>query len=367
MRVLFSKPHLDAAELDLVLRLHDMGVFIRVLASPRTLGRRELVAKGLFIEAAALKGKIRPRLISQMRRLIRELDLSIIHATDSASLSNALFASLFTSVDVIGYRGTLSRIRRFDPTYWLGILNPRVRKIFCVSESVRDHLAPFIHPSRLVVNPKGFSCEWLGADTPALELPSRTRLTAVFIGHARNRPYKGLDSLIRAFHIANHPECSLVIVGDYDDHIPALATKGAAAGRIHLLGQQGGAANLLPLADIYIQPSLREGLPRSVKEAMGAGLPIIATDIPGNTDLIEHGRSGLLVPPASPEHLATALVKLCESATLRAQLGEAARERLKTRFSPAQYALRTFQVYDEVQNSRQRPPRTVKPAPGSAR
>ncbi|KPQ01928.1 glycosyltransferase family 4 protein [Marinobacter sp. HL-58] len=367
MRVLFSKPHLDAAELDLVLRLHSMGVFIRVLASPRTLGRQELAARGLFIEAAAIKGKIQPRLISQMRRLIRELDLSIIHATDSASLSNALFASLFTSVDVVGYRGTLSRIRRFDPTYWLGILNPRVRKIFCVSESVRDHLAPFINPSRLVVNPKGFSCEWLSANTSALELPSRTRLSAVFIGNARGRPYKGLDSLIQAFHIANHPECSLVIAGDYDDHIPALVADGPASERIHLLGQQGGAASMLPSADIYIQPSLREGLPRSVKEAMGAGLPIIATDIPGNTDLVEHGRSGLLVPPSSPEHMAAALLKMCDSAKLRSQLGEAARERLKTRFSPARYALKTFQVYEEIQNSRQRPPRTVKPAPGSAR
>lgn len=353
MRVLFSKPHLDAAELDLVLRLNSMGVFIRVLASPRTLGRQELAAQGLFIEAAAIKGKIRPRLISQMRRLIRELDLSIIHATDSASLSNALLASLFTAVSVIGYRGTLSRIRRLDPTFWLGILNPRVRKIFCVSESVRDHLLPFIDPDRLVVNPKGFSSDWLTTDMPAMELPSRTRLTAVFIGHARNRPYKGLDSLIQAFHMADHPECSLVVAGNYDDHIPELVANGPAAQRIHLLGERGGAAKLLPAADIYIQPSLREGLPRSVKEAMAVALPIIATDIPGNTDLIEHERSGLLVPPSSPEHMASALLQLCESAPLRMRLGKTAKERLETHFSPAKFALRTLQVYEDVQGSQQ--------------
>lgn len=367
MRVLFSKPHLDAAELDLVLRLHAMGVFIRVLASPRTLGRKELAAKGLFIEAATLKGKIQPRLIRQMRRLIRALDLSIIHATDSASLSNALFASLFTSVNVVGYRGTLSRIRRLDPTYWLGILNPRVRKIFCVSESVREHLAPFINSRRLVVNPKGFSREWLTTDAPAMKLPSCTRLTAVFIGNARNRPYKGLDSLIRAFHLADHPECSLVVAGAYDDHIPALVANGPAAERVHLLGQKAGAASMLCSADIYIQPSLREGLPRSVKEAMGAGLPIIATDIPGNTDLIEHEYSGLLVPPSSPEHMAAALLRLCESSPLRSQLGAAARERLQTHFSPAEYAVRTLRVYEEVQRPGRPLPRRARPATNGAR
>lgn len=366
MRVLFSKPHLDAAELDLVLRLHDMGVFVRVLAGPTTLGRKQLAAKGLFIEAAAIRGKIQPRLIAQMRRLIHELNLSVIHATDSASLSNALFASILTPASVVGYRGTLSRIRRLDPTYWLGILNPRVRKIFCVSESVREHLAEYISPARLVVNPKGFCCQWLATDTAAMKLPSDTRLTAVFIGNARNRPYKGLDSLIRAFHIADHPECSLVVAGAYDDHIPALVANGAAANRIHLLGQKPGAASLLPSADIYIQPSVREGLPRSVKEAMATGLPIIATDIPGNTDLIEDGHSGLLVPPSSPEQMATALLKLCESATLRMELGQNAKKRLQTHFSPADYAVRTLRVYEEVKNARSHLPRTAKSAPPGA-
>ncbi len=361
MRVLFSKPHLDAAELDLVLRLHSMGVFVRVLAAPHTRGRQQLSAKGLFIKAATTKGKIQPRLISQMRRLVRQHNLSIIHATDSASLSNALFASLFTQASVVGYRGTLSRIRRLDLTYWLGILNPRVQKIFCVSESVRDYLAQFIDPRRLVLNPKGFSCEWLASDAPAIEWPSSTRLAAVFIGNTQNRPYKGLDSLIQAFHIANHPECSLVIAGSYDNHIPTLAAAGPAADRIHLLGQRSGAASLLSSANIYIQPSLREGLPRSVKEAMAAGLPIIATDIPGNKDLIENERSGLLVPPSSPDCMAAALLKLCGSSSLRSQLGKMAKHRLKVHFSPYNYTLRTLEVYEEVQNSRNRMTRLTKP------
>lgn len=361
MRVLFSKPHLDAAELDLVLRLHEHGVFVRVLAAKTSLGQQQLSEKGLFIEAAALKGKVQPGLIAQMRRLIRKLDISIIHATDSASLSNALFATLFTRAQVIGYRGTLSRIHRFDPTYWLGILNPRVRRIFCVSRSVHDYLARFIDTRKLVLNPKGFDCQWLDAGAPGLESPSRTRLTAVFIGNARNRPYKGLDSLINAFHIANHPECSLVIAGAYDDHIPALVAGGAAAQRIHLLGQQPGAASLLSSADIYIQPSLREGLPRSVKEAMAAALPIIATRIPGNTDLIEHRCSGLLVPPSSPASLAEALITLCQSDTLRGQLGERAKQRLQAHFSADDYALRTLQTYKDVHNTRRKTPRLSSP------
>lgn len=367
MRVLFSKPHLDAAELDLVLRLHEKGVFVRVLAAKNSLGHQQLAAKGLFIEAATIKGKLQPRLIVQMRGLIRALNISIIHATDSASLSNALFATLFTRTRVIGYRGTLSRIRRLDPTYWLGILNPRVRKIFCVSSSVHDYLAKFIDPRKLVLNPKGFDRDWLESSVTQVQSPSRTRLTAVFIGNARNRPYKGLDSLIRAFHIANHPECSLVIAGAYDDHIPTLVAEGAAAQRIHLLGQKPGAASLLRSADIYIQPSLREGLPRSVKEAMAASLPVIATRIPGNTDLIEHGRSGLLVPPASPESIANALVTLCGSAALREKLGQTARHRLETHFSPSDHAARTLQIYQEVHTSRSSIPGPVRPAAFSQR
>ncbi|TMQ10716.1 MAG: glycosyltransferase family 4 protein [Deltaproteobacteria bacterium] len=83
---------------------------------------------------------------------------------------------------------------------------------------------------------------------------------------------------------------------------------------------------------VYVLPSYREGMPRSVLEAMAMGRPVISTRAPGCSDAVEDGYTGLLVPVADSDALAGAMVRLIENPTLAEQMGRAGRRRVVDRF-----------------------------------
>jgi glycosyltransferase involved in cell wall biosynthesis len=101
-------------------------------------------------------------------------------------------------------------------------------------------------------------------------------------------------------------------------------------------------------ADIYVLPSYHEGMPISIIEAMGAGLAIIATNVGGIPDLIEDGRTGLLVPPGDVDKLANALIKLITEPDLRLEMGLAGRSKAIMNNDIEKYAIDLFAVYKNV-------------------
>ena len=102
--------------------------------------------------------------------------------------------------------------------------------------------------------------------------------------------------------------------------------------RIRLLGYRGDVADLLRAADIFTLPSHREGMPRSIVEAMLTALPVVATDIRGAREEVVDGETGLLVPAAAPRALAEALRRLVADAALRRRMGEAGLHRALASF-----------------------------------
>jgi len=84
--------------------------------------------------------------------------------------------------------------------------------------------------------------------------------------------------------------------------------------------------------DVFVLPSRSEGISNALLEAMAHGVPSIATDIPGNRDLIEDGRTGLLVPPDDAKALSEALLRLAGDRSLRETLGRAGRRLVEERF-----------------------------------
>ena len=86
-------------------------------------------------------------------------------------------------------------------------------------------------------------------------------------------------------------------------------------------------------ADVFCLPSIYEGLPLAILEAMAAGLPVVATAVSGNPEAVEDGVTGLLVPPESATALADALITLLADPERRRAMGEAARARVAERFS----------------------------------
>lgn len=115
--------------------------------------------------------------------------------------------------------------------------------------------------------------------------------------------------------------------------------------RVHFLGYRADVPSILFESDIAVLTSKREGLPRCVMEAMAAGKPVVATNVRGSRDLVEHGRTGFLVEPGDVKGLAAALEKLVRNQALREKMGAAAREKVRD-YSLEKVLLEMSGIYD---------------------
>lgn len=146
------------------------------------------------------------------------------------------------------------------------------------------------------------------------------------------------------------PDALFVFAGDGPER-EVLETQAHTRGmseRILFLGQRDDIPELLASADLFVLPSLYEGLPLSVMEAMAAGTPVIATAIGGTDELVTPNRTGLLVPPSDPFALAAAIQTLLAAPTLARQLADAAQRQAHRTFAVEQMVQRVVQAYEEL-------------------
>jgi glycosyltransferase involved in cell wall biosynthesis len=115
--------------------------------------------------------------------------------------------------------------------------------------------------------------------------------------------------------------------------------------RAKLLGRIDDARELLWASDVFAMPSLKEGLGVAALEAMASALPVIVSDVGGLREVVEDDRSGVVVPPANPKAIASAIGRLVESDELRSQMGAAARARVVENYSMDKMAARTLALY----------------------
>jgi glycosyltransferase involved in cell wall biosynthesis len=129
-----------------------------------------------------------------------------------------------------------------------------------------------------------------------------------------------------------------------------------AEGLVEWLGPVTDIPALLAASHIACQPSsYREGLPKSALEAMAAGKPLVATDIPGCREAVVNSVTGILVPPRDAPSLAAALGRLIDDPALRARLGAAGRVRVEENFSDAIICTKTLAVYESLVPQRSSP------------
>lgn len=351
MKVLFIKRYPDKSEVDLALRLHSMGVYIRVLSDENTLDCDKLSDAGIHIASVPYNTKISPGFIRQIRRLLNQHEFDIIHSTDGKGLANAIWASYFRAIKIVAYRGTLAKVRRTDPSYWLGILNPRVDHVVCVNRSIYDYMHKFFPTEKLSLNYKGYSLEWadeaINEVIEPLMLPDGAFVVA-YIGNTLGRPAKRLSVLVQAMHLLSEQNIHLLFIGDYDEEALALARQGSAKDQIHFLGSRKNAASYLRYVDAFVLPAIRDGLPRAVKEAMAQEIAVITTNIAGPTELVIHEESGLWVEPNNSDAIAQAITRLYESPSLRKRLGAAGRQRLVDNFSTESFVAKTYALYQRL-------------------
>ena len=167
--------------------------------------------------------------------------------------------------------------------------------------------------------------------------------------------YRELFEAVRGLgHV--HPGMRVVVAGPTDpakaDAITEAELARATADGIIFLGMREDVERLYRAFDVYVLASHREGFPRSAMEAAAMGLPIVATDIRGCRQVVEDGRTGLLVPAREAGPLATAVGRLVRDAELRATMGAAARDKALREFDDRRQIELTLRVYDELLDRR---------------
>jgi glycosyltransferase involved in cell wall biosynthesis len=226
------------------------------------------------------------------------------------------------------------------------------RRIIAVSEEVKRRYAAELRvPTRTLVVVRNAI-----RVPPAAPMRSPALRAALVDGRpdfvvltpARLHPQKGHTYLLRA--AAQVPDATFVLAGDgpLRAELEAEARDLGVADRCVFLGQRADVPALLAAADLFVLPSLFEGLPVSVLEAMAAERPVVATAIGGTDEAITSEESGLLVPPKDPAALASAIRRLQADPPFARGLAAAARARVEREFSSEATARNVMRVYDEV-------------------
>lgn len=221
------------------------------------------------------------------------------------------------------------------------ILSRPNNRIVYVSHHLRRHLEPILgvppHLGEVIHNGVPFPDEEPANKSMTFEgVDPNARL----IGAVGNiRPAKDYHTLLRAAHLVclAHPNVHFVIVGGgqgglFQDLL-RLRRELGVEGRVHFLGFHPDVPSVLKALEIFVSSSATEGLPLASVEAMGMGKPVVLTNCGGVPEVVEDGRSGILVPVRNPQALAQGVLSLLGNPELARRLGAAARARAHAKFS----------------------------------
>jgi glycosyltransferase involved in cell wall biosynthesis len=228
-------------------------------------------------------------------------------------------------------------------------------RILAVSNATRDSLVTQGYPPALVeVVPNGVELDDAPAPRPALRhrlaLPAHARLVGEV---ARLAEVKGQRTMIEALPELDGVHLALVgqdveFEGAYQGELERLAERLGVADRVAFVGHLPDAARRYGEFDVVVLPSLAEGLPMVLLEALAQARPVVATPVGGTPEIVVHEETGLLVPPGDAQALAAAIRRLVNDLVLGRRLGEAGRALVQTRYSAEQQAKRVLAIYDEV-------------------
>lgn len=283
----------------------------------------------------------------------RRLRPDVIHATNLRGMLLAGPVGRALRVPVVWHvhlSEPQAMLNRLAATLAAGVVVPS-------SSAVADLVG--VSPDRVVVIPNAVTPEALTVDRNHLEANvARARQSGpTLVTAARLTPQKGLDVLVEAIHLLlkEHPDLRVIVFGapqdGYERHhrelLQVIADKHLEAA-VTFAGTVSAPFRHYADASVYVQPSRWEIAPLAILEAMAVGLPVVASNVGGVLDLVEHGRTGLLVAPGDPTALANAVHELLIDPDRAAELGRAGATMARAGFSVEAMSERWRALYDEL-------------------
>jgi glycosyltransferase involved in cell wall biosynthesis len=313
---------------------------------------------GVRVDVLGLNpGLRRPGDIAGIRRYLRDVDPQVVHTfLLTASVYGRLAAILAHVPIVIGTEVNIYENKR--PVHALAerLLMAGTDRVVVSAASVRDFYVKQVHadPGKIDVIYNAVDFSQATATLPraairdALGIPGDVPVAGVI---ARLTEQKGHRYLLDA--LAATPQLAgvhLLVVGggELRDALVRHAEASGLASRVHWVGPRRDLGNLLAAMDVFVMPSLWEGLPLSLVLAMGAGVAAVATAVAGIPEVVRDGVTGLLVPPANAPALGAALARVFGDASFRERLGREARTSVLPRFGVDRYVAAIVGLYDRL-------------------
>jgi glycosyltransferase involved in cell wall biosynthesis len=342
---------------DFAARLRDDGHEATVFGGAAGILREQLCELGVpFVEIPSLSrdshGTADLRALSQLRSALRAFQPHLVSAHSSKAGILARVAARSLGLPALftahgwAFTDGVPTLQRIGARWIERGASPLAQRIILVSDydrriAIRSRVG---NPDKLHVIHNGMP------DVPAQDRarPERSPARIVMIGRFADQ--KDHATLLRALSQLMDREWCLDLVGNGSRQGDArqLAAQLGIADRISFLGLRTDVSKLLARAQVYALCSRWEGLPRSIIEAMRAGLPVVASDVGGVAEIVEDGATGYLAPRGNADVLAARLRKLLASPELRLLLGRQGRIRYETGFTFERMFEQTFTAYREV-------------------
>ncbi|HVN58160.1 MAG TPA: glycosyltransferase family 4 protein [Bacteroidales bacterium] len=327
------------------------GADLTVVTHYPTPESEELVAAGIKVVYLPITRKFDLKVVRSLREIIRSEKTEILHFTFGKALTNGLVASRGLNCRIVAYIGSVS-LYWHDPFSWVSYLNSRIDRLICLSNGVEKHVldqAPRRMKGKTARIYKGYETSWFSdiipVDRKDLDIPE----DAFVLGCVANvRKIKGIPWLIRAseFLPAGLPVYFLLIGPGMDSPgIRKLMNRSSYKNNFRTKGFTNDVLRYTSVCDLYVQPSITEGLGRSVIEAMCLGKPILVSGTGGIEELVDEGSNGFFVPAASPEALAKKILFSVQNRNIMTGMGAKSRERIETAFNSKQMVENTWQLF----------------------
>ncbi len=234
--------------------------------------------------------------------------------------------------------------------------------IVAVSDDVARAVRESIRPAagRLVTIPNGvdttrFHPGVAGVPRTELGVPSGAFVVACVAKFHEQKGHRMLIDALATMPRTERPVHAVLLgSGPLRAEIEERARSRGVDDRVHLLGTRADIPNVLRAADASVLPSLWEGLPMALLEAMASGLPVVATSVSGTRQVVTDGTHGLLVEPGDASALGAAMARLVNDSALRDRLGEHGLDRVRSDFSARAQAARHRDLYLALTANRSR-------------
>jgi glycosyltransferase involved in cell wall biosynthesis len=358
MNIFLITTYIDRSESEMFCRMQQQGHQVVAIVSPETVNIDRLKEGGIEVHIHKI-GRIDKKAVELIKSITEKYDFEIVHILRKHGISSFFKAVPHPKAKVVAYRGIIGNLPFYNPFAWMTFLNPKLDRVICVCEAIRKYFLNenFVFKKfpaeRYITIHKGHDIAWYDnkdKDSGAFD-NVKTKLVIGCV--ARMVPRKGVPYLIEAFDmIADKIDVSLMLVGViHDKKIHAAIARSPYKDRIIQTGFRTDAPVISGKLDITVLPTLkREGLPRSVIEAMAQGVPAVVTTSGGSPEIVENEKSGYVVPTHDAKALANALSSLLNDDKKRLEFSENAQKRIVDAFNVEQTLEKTLNLYKQLLN-----------------